>query len=386
MKATYNAMKICLVLLAAVMLFGCNKDIVTYDKIKQESEVSTAAPAISSITKVDRTTQLTEADLSQLVMIQGTNLSGLKSIKFNDVEADLTQAYVKAKEIIVPVPRVLPGTVTNKVTVTTALGEATADLTINVPALVVNGLYNEFALPGDTTTIVGDNFDIYKITKGDAKVTFGATQAIILSGDQTTLTVVVPATIPAAEAVVTVVTPELPNGLKMNYRHIGQVVNIQNKLWKGESWQTNGKNLGDPKAINGMFSHIHGTSVGVWGWYDDILGCNFPVTDPDILNHLDQYDVKFELNTDKDHPLSQMFIKFSVRFQITYEWNLYNSGLTLNTYGNWQTITLDAKTVMGQLFPNNDNFFYFAINPGVATNLDFSISSMRLVKKETIVK
>jgi hypothetical protein len=386
MKATYNAMKLCLVLLAAVMLFGCNKEIVTYDKIKQESDVSTAAPVISSVTKVDRTTKLSEADLSQLVMIQGTNLSGLKSIKFNDVEADLTQAYVKAKEIIVPVPRLLPGTVTNKVTVTTALGEASAELKINVPALIVKGLFNEFALPGDTTTITGDNFDIYKITKADAKVMFGATEATILSGDQTTLTVVVPKTIPAAETVVTVTTPEITTGLKMNYRHIGQVINIQNKLWAGESWQTTGNNLGDPKAINGIFSHIHGVSVGQWGWYDQIFGCNFPVTDPDILNHLDEYDLKFELNTQKDHPLSQMFIKFEVRFSITYEWNLYDSGVSLNTYGNWQTITLDAKTAMGQLFPNNDNFFYFAINPGVPTNLDFSVSSFRLVKKEVIVK
>jgi len=386
MKATYNAMKMCLVFLTVVMLFGCNKDIVTYDKIKKESDVSTAPPAISAITKVDRTTALAEADLSQLVMIQGTNLSGLKSIKFNDVDADLSQAYVKAKEIIVPVPRILPGTVNNKVTVTTALGETTFDLKINVPALQVSGLFNEFALPGDTTTIVGDNFDIYKLTKEDAKVSFGGTQATVLSGDQKTLTVIVPASIPKAEAVVTVITPELPDGLKMNYRHLGQIVNIQNKLWQGEQWLTNGTNLGDPKAINGQFSHIKGVTVGQWGWYDNVHGCNFPVTDPDILNHLDQYDLKFELNTEKDHPLSQMFIKFSERFQISYEWNLYDSGVSLNTYGNWQTITLDAKTVMGQLFPNNDNFFSIAINPGVQTNLDFSISSMRLVKKEPIVK
>ncbi|OOQ57131.1 glycan-binding surface protein [Mucilaginibacter pedocola] len=386
MMKAINKIKISLALVAAVAMFSCNKDIVTYDKIKKESETSTAAPVITQITLVDRATVLTQADLSQLVMIQGTNLSGIKSIKFNDVEADLTQAYVKAKEIVVPVPRELPGTVTDKVTVTTQLGEASASLKINVPALVVKGLFNEFALPGDTTTITGDNFDIYKITKEDAKVTFGGTEAMVLSGDQKTLTIVVPKTIPAAEAVVSLVTPEIPAGLKMNYRHLGQIVNIQNKLWAGEGWQTSGANLGDPKALNGTFSHIKGVSIGQWGWYDNLYGCNFPIADPDILNHLDQYDLKFELNTEKDHPLSQMFIKFSMRFSITYEWNLYNSGESLNTYGNWQTITLDAKTVMGQLYPNNDNFFYFAINPGVPINLDFSISSVRLVKKEVIVK
>jgi hypothetical protein len=386
MKATYNATKMCLLLLTVGILFGCNKDIVTYDKIQKESDVSTGPPTISQITEVDRTTVLTEADLSELVMLQGTNLSGLKSIKFNDVDADLSQAYVKAKEIIVPVPRLLPGTVNNKVTVTTALGQATADLKIDVPALQVNGLYNEFALPGDTTTITGDNFDIYKITKADAKISFGGTAATVLASDQKTITIIVPPNIPKAEAVVTVVTPELPDGLQMNYRHLGQIINIQNTLWKGSSWQTDGTNLGDPVAINGIFSHIHDVTVGQWGWYDDIYGCNFPTTDPDILDHLDQYDLKYELNTDKDHPLSQMFIKFEMRFAISYEWNLYDSGVSVNTYGNWQTITMDAKTVMGQVFPNNDNFFFFAVNPGVAVNLDFSISSMRLVKNEQIVK
>lgn len=386
MRTIYKANRICVLFLAALLLLGCNKDLVTYDKAKKESEVSTAPPAITGITTVDRSTALTEADLSELVLIKGTNLSGVKSIQFNDVTADLSQAYITTKEIVVPVPRVLPGKVNNKVTVITSLGQASTDLKINVPLLQVSGLYNEFALPGDTTTIVGDNFDIYKLTKQDAKVAFGSTQATVLAADQKSLTIIVPKSIPAAEAVVNVVTPELPDGLQMSYRHLGQILNIQNKLWLGENWQTDGTHLGDPKPINGIFSHIHDTSVGQWGWFDQIYGCNFPVTDPDILNNLDQYDLKFELNTDKDHPLSQMFIKFEMRFAITYEWNLYNSGLSLNTYGNWQTITLDAKTVMGQLFPNNDNFFYFAINPSVAVNLDFSISSMRLVKKAPIVK
>ncbi|HVW98256.1 MAG TPA: glycan-binding surface protein [Mucilaginibacter sp.] len=386
MKTIYKANRIYVLFLAAVMLLGCNKDFVTYDKAKKESEVSTAPPSITGVTTVDRSTALTEADLSELVLIKGANLSDVKSIQFNDVPADLSQAYITTKEIVVPVPRVLPGKVDNKVTVVTALGQASTDLKINIPQLQVTGLYNEFALPGDTTTIVGDNFDIYKLTKEDAKVTFGNTSAAILAADQKSLTIIVPPGIPAAEAVVNVVTPELPDGLQMNYRHLGQIINIQNKLWAGESWQTDGSHLGDPKPINGIFSHIHDVTVGQWGWFDQIYGCNFPIADPDILNHLDQYDLKFELNTDKDHPLSQMFIKFEMRFAITYEWNLYNSGVSLNTYGNWQTITLDAKTVMGQLFPNNDNFFYFAINPAVAVNLDFSISSMRLVKKAPIVK
>lgn len=380
MKITHNIKIIGYIICSAILLSAC-KDIVDYEKIQKESDVSNGPPAISNITMVNRTTVITEADLSQLVMIQGTNLSGLKSIRFNDVEADLKEAYVKAKEIIIPVPRVLPGNVNNKITITTNLGETTADLKIKIPQLVFKGLFNEFALPGDTTTITGDNFDLYKLNTTDAKVTFGSTDAKILQATQTSLTVVVPATIPAQEATVTVATPELEQPLKVLYRHTGTLVNIQNKLWQGEQWITDGKKLGDPKAINGNFSHIKGVTVGQWGWYDNVHGCNFPVQDQDIINNLGNYDLKFELNTEKDHPLSQMFIKFSMRFQVKYEWSLFDAGAVLNTYGQWQTITLDAKTVMGELFPNNDNFFSMAINPGVQTNLDFSLSSLRLVKK-----
>src|SRR6202000_1017720 len=111
MKTIYKANRICVLFLAALLLFGCNKDLVTYDKAKKESEVSTAPPAITGITTVDRSTALTEADLSELGLIKGTNLSGVKSIQFNDVTADLSQAYITTKEIVVPVPRVLPGKV-----------------------------------------------------------------------------------------------------------------------------------------------------------------------------------------------------------------------------------------------------------------------------------
>lgn len=372
-------------ILSVMVLCSC-QDIVEYDKIKKDSETSTGAPEVQTIMKVDRQTEISEADLSQLILIQGSNLSGLKSIKFNDVEANLREAYVKAKEIIIPVPRLLPGEVNNKMTITTELGETSVNLKINIPSLVVNGLFNEFALPGDTTTITGDNFDLYKLNKKDAQITIGSTKVSILEATQKSLTIEIPKGIKAEEALLTIVTPELEKALNLPYRHAGSPVNIQNKLWAGEQWLTDGNKLGDPKPINGQFSHIVGVNVGKWGWYDQIFGCNFPTTDQDIIQNLGNYDLKFELNTDPDHPLSQMYLKFSMRFNIVHEWNLYDSGEALNTFGKWQTITLDAKTVMGELFPNNDNFFFMAINPSVEMNLDFSLSTVRLVKKNSIVK
>ena len=385
MNTLYQIKKVTFFILSTLVLSAC-QDIVDYDKIQKESEISTGAPVIQKIMLVDRETEITEADLSQLVLIQGTNLSGLKSIKFNDVEANLREVYVKAKEIIVPVPRILPGDVTDKVTVTTELGETSANLKINIPELVVNGLFNEFALPGDTTTITGDNFDLYQIDSINAKLTIGDVPVNILGSTQKVLTIEIPKSIAAEEAVLRIETPALKQPLNVRYRHTGTLVNIQNKLWLGEQWLTDGTKLGDPKPINGQFSHIVGVTVGQWGWYDQIHGCNFPTQDMDIIKNLGDYDLKFELNTEPNHPLSQMYIKFSMRFGIVYEWDLYKSGESLNTYGKWQTITLDAKTVMRELYENHDNFFSIAINPSVEMNLDFSLSTMRLVKKEVIVK
>lgn len=386
MKATYKILTGCLLVLATITIAGCSKGIVDYKKYITAADVSTGPPAITSIMMVDRTTVLTEADLSEMIIIDGTNLSGIKSIMFNDVPADLTQAYIKAQEIVVPVPRALPGVVTNKLTITTALGKTAADLKINVPALVFTGIFNEFALPGDTTTLTGDNFDIYKLTVKDARIMFGSTAAVVLAADQKSLTLVVPKSIPVAEGVIAVTTPVLTRGLSIPYRHMGQAVNTDDHLWAGGGWVTTGNGLGDPVAINGPFSHIHDVTVGQWGWYDNLWGCNVHITDPSILDSLGKYDLKFELNTNKDHPFSQMFIKFSERFNIVYAWDLYDNSASVNTYGQWQTITMDAVTVMGVLYPNSDNFFYFAINPAVQMNLDFSVSSFRLVKKQVYLQ
>ncbi|WP_106831342.1 glycan-binding surface protein [Parabacteroides pacaensis] len=385
MKTIYSILKAALFLLP-VWLFASCQDIVNYDELQKESGTSTGAPVIQKITLVDRVTEISDADLSQLILIQGSNLSGIKTVKFNDVEADLKEAYIKAKEVVIPVPRILPTEINNKITIMTELGETSANLKINIPSLIINGLFNEFTLPGDTTTITGDNFDLYKITKEDASIILGENKVNILEADQKTLTIEIPKNALQKEGIIQITSPEIKEAICIPYREEGTFINIQNKLWEGEQWLTDGSKLGDPKPINGQFSHITGVTVSQWDWYNQIHGCNFPTTDPDILHNLESYDLKFELNTDPDHPLSQMYLKFSMRFSIVYEWDLYKSGESLNTYGKWQTITLDAKTILGELYENSENFFSIAINPSVEMNLDFSIANVRLVKKQQFVK
>lgn len=117
---------------------------------------------ISTVT--DREQGLEVANLAQYIIVQGTGLDGVKSILVNDVPVDMSNAYTTANEITFPIPRVIPVEVNNLITLSTATESTTAPLSVFIPDLRVDGMYNEFTPAGGTMKIVGDFFDLYEIT------------------------------------------------------------------------------------------------------------------------------------------------------------------------------------------------------------------------------
>lgn len=113
---------------------------------------------ISTVT--DREQGLEVANLAQYIIVQGTGLDGVKSILVNDVPVDMSNAYTTANEITFPIPRVIPVEVNNLITLSTATESTTAPLSVFIPDLRVDGMYNEFTPAGGTMKIVGD-FLIY---------------------------------------------------------------------------------------------------------------------------------------------------------------------------------------------------------------------------------
>ena len=176
-----------------LMTVACNDIVEVDDILSRENRPSTGAPVVDRVVlATDTTMPITVAAFEQVVRFQGSNLGDVTSLKFNDVEVDPKEIYSSYECLLAPVPRQLPGEVTNMVYIVTEHGSTETPLEITIPPLTIDGMYNEFAQPGDTTVISGDNFDLYGITAEAADVRFGQIPVNILEATRTELTLQIP--------------------------------------------------------------------------------------------------------------------------------------------------------------------------------------------------
>lgn len=115
---------------------------------------SNGAPEITKIVLAnDKEFEIDGADFEDMVRIEGKNLGNVVSVKFNDVEVDPKEIYARYDMLLAPVPRQLPGEVTDMLYITTKNGSVSRPFTVSIPELKIDGLQNEFTNPGDTTVI-----------------------------------------------------------------------------------------------------------------------------------------------------------------------------------------------------------------------------------------
>ena len=132
-------------IICVCMLFGfmaCD-DITQVDEVLAGENIPNAgAPAITKIVMANDAegTPIETAAFTQVVRIEGTNLGNVTSLKFNDVDVDLSEVYSSYGAVLAKVPRVLPRTVTDRVYVQTDLGETSAPLKVTIPKLKIQGL------------------------------------------------------------------------------------------------------------------------------------------------------------------------------------------------------------------------------------------------------
>ncbi len=160
-----------LILFLAVTVFMSCEDKENYgtpviDSIKQSVKVTETVNGNS--VDVMRDQDMDHGELGDWIFIDGSNFYDVNEIIFNDVPVSMSSAYVTPNRISVCIPRYAPKEITNKITVTTAHGIASKDFPIDIPVLSIAGLLNEYAKPGTTGYITGENFDIYQLdsTKG----------------------------------------------------------------------------------------------------------------------------------------------------------------------------------------------------------------------------
>jgi hypothetical protein len=359
-------------LLGAVALSACKKE---------TEEMCGGTPGISSVSgPTDRSAAITSGSLADWVIIQGSNFCSVSSVTFNDVNADLKDAYITANEITLRVPRVVPKNVTNTITVTTPGGTAQTSYTVSVPVLSVTGMANEYVAAGQRGAIVGSNFDLYEVTPTKGKVLWNGTPLAITktTSDSVFFTVPANATPGATLKVVDGNTKEIAvPGRYKDDRNIIFGYDTNGSVWGGTDYITTGPT---PAPVNGPYVRIN-KSIGDWTW-TEFSAHNNIVLPADIVSNLSNYVLRFEVNTLK--PFSSNAVRISIDGDAeavnTYWWT---PTAPFNTRGQWRTMTIPLssfiKNTSALNIPLHKCQIVF-IGPGVL-DADISFDNFRIVPK-----
>jgi hypothetical protein len=369
---------------AVFFVSACQDNISNYNEGYDDQLSSVGPPKITKITpSTDLTTPITEGELAQMIAIQGENLTGIKSITFNDVEVDLSTVYALRNCVTLPIPRVIPSSVNNQVKVVTKLGETSAPLVVNVPPLVLTGLDNEYAAIGDTVNINGLNFDLYEITDEKGKVYFGNIEAKIDTTVAEYVSIIIPQGISPGDRIRVVGDAAdlyVPGRYKDDRGMFQDIDHYQG--WTGQNWFTDGSNPGDPNPCSGMYTRVTKT-LGSWEWFDFIASW-YPVFDgKDYFDNPSQYNYKFEVLT-----LTPLKTKgIGLIFQTGYYWEPWRI-VEFNTNGKWKTITVPLEVIMNgkkeSELPHENGHVGFQINiaGGTSEFIDICFDNFRIVSKE----
>lgn len=378
--------------LPLLVVVACN-DVVTYNDNYDDQLTNNGPPEIEKITPYnDFASSIDQGYLTQLITIHGNNLAEVTSIKFNDVNVDLSTIYAVRGSVTVPIPRILPKSVNDSVEIVTKKGKINYLFKVTIPTLEIEGFYNEFTLPGDTALVLGSNFDLYQINKEVGEFQLNGMDVEVINFSANSFKVVIPEGTPN-NSVLKISSPILTSPKEVRFRAVDfQILNydnlsVDNKMTADFTMITDGTKAGDPKPLIRKFSRVQGT-FAAFAWKNPIVAYVI-LTNSDIVNNPDNYYVKFEINNKSQYPLSNGNINIGGTSSgaLAFSWNPGANGISLNTYGKWKTVTFEAK----QLFKSNatggcslilgQNRFFVIYQPTVASTVDFSFCNFRFVKK-----
>ncbi len=322
-------------------------------------------------------------NLGDWIIIEGSNFCNIDKIRFNDVWVSMQNVYVEPTLISVSIPRIAPFVENNMITLVTDKNDSIEyPFTIHVPDLKVKGLLNEWAEPGETGYIEGDNFDIHQIDSVDgAWLLFGDVELAVHRMSATRLWFEVPEDALPRTPIwlfrqdtlgnMRVDSLRLP-GLYRDNRYI-LYDGTYNGVDPGTPF-TDGLSLsGFPEAVNGTYYYYQG-DYSAWAWGGKWrLYTPFNVGQPmsnngsydgDWLWHVptDEVDVVFEVNVINDWTGAEF--KINLWDGYAYHWNPHGTA-AFHTNG-WETVRIPIRefrkpAVTGTPFPAS--FFEATGNP-----------------------
>lgn len=372
-------------LIAAVSLFTACNDVVDFnDNYTREDAVANAgAPSITGVYAVGDTamaTPITVGERSELVRIAGKNLNHVKKITFNTVEADLSEAYTYADGAVVRIPKTLSTEQVNKIEYTTDQGSTTFDFTVNFPALSLTGPDNEFVNAGSNEILLGKNFDLY-----DIKATVGGADCKVTTLSSDSLAIAIPEGTADNSALLLSWTDNKGQAASKSY-----IFRPMAHLLYGNLDDVSLSSGGLTAAVEGddanaMAStlgnnHLHFTGTyAAWSWNTYDISRN--MVDVGDVSNLDDYVLRFEVLTPSSAPLTDNFqLRFQINWGSDYTWN---PTATINTHGQWKTITLPLKDMAsnGISAAGSWQTLRLVLQPKATYTADFCIGNIRIEKK-----
>lgn len=354
---------------------------------KEEENGGNESPVISKIyTPTNRETGLTTGALNQWLIISGSNLSGTQSVAFNDVVVQPENFFANDTSVTIRIPRQLPGSVNDKVTVTTNYGTTTYDFKVVIPQLLVTDMANEYVNAGDTLEILGDYFDLYGLDTSATTVTFAGDKTTnVVASSASSLKVIVPADVQPGALKITgpapVNTSVTTTAWYKDNRNFLFDMSAYNG-WNGASFLSSGA---DPAPLNGPYFKVAKSWQGGWAW-DPFCSnnCNIPEALVNDASQYKNYALKFEMYTPASTPAlpTKLYMCFNTGGFKDYFFDPSASGnFPYSTKGVWRTFSVPLKdwgNLDGFTFKSSMimEFMLKDANPGES---NFSICNFRIV-------
>ena len=405
---------IALLVCGAAMAYSCSDDVVNIDKGWDPDTGADGPPVVYRVTaSADTETTLSEVALNQSIAIFGDNLWDITEILVNDLSVDLSQIYARRHRLEMVVPRKLPQNVTNTLTIRTRLGETVVPITVALPELTIKGFSNDFAADGDTVRVVGQDFDLYGIDTIAAVVKMGDRDVRIFDVTDNSFRLQVPDGLPVDRAtMLNIVTPQLPDGVDVPFREPGFAIMTNDPYtWPGGWWAHEIHEVqpdDEPAApLFRWYVHVKNTYSGSWS-YDNIMITHFMLGPEaqDVVDNPQDYVVKFELLNPANTPMAR-YVRIGIaemeNEDLMYMWDPVLDGASINTMGEWQTMSLEVTDVFkgpggtsslkltdkprpeypdGYWGMTDDwNNFKMAMQRELAGDVDFYFWNIRIVKK-----
>ncbi|WP_256011093.1 glycan-binding surface protein [Desertivirga xinjiangensis] len=341
---------------------------------KKEDNDCVGNPTISKVSAPENLEEeKTSGSFYDWISIQGANLCSVTNIRLNDVEVNLSDAYITSTEIVFKIPAKKPKITTNTLSVITRSGEAKVDFTTTIPPTSIIGSDFEYTEIGDTMVVLGENMELLELD-GPLSVYFGNGKANVTRTTSDSIYVIVPPNAVAGDQIKIVAGDGVETIVPFRYK--------DNRVLFDFDGKPAASNSGTVNSVGGVSgNYLRVNMLILSNSTDREVIQERTVLPQDVIDHPENYRFKFEIKTDK--PFNANAIKiFPDRVNGSSNHYLW-TGTGYHTNGKWKTFAIDLKDAakVSPLPAKASYLIRIAFHGSGNLDADMSFDNIRIVPK-----